>query len=125
MQLVEHLAHFNNAMHVVTTYPHGLVLLQILTALLDRAKQQQQGRALCSLAANTDFLQQLGIVLLEAANEPDGTQLAEKTMQVCTQNNQGRLPSYLHLAEQQSLGWLLHCQQVCLPPRAVQIACRG
>ena len=68
--------------HVVTTYPSGSVLLQILTALLDRAKQQQQGRALGSLAANTDFLQQLGIILLEAANEPGGTQLAEKTMQV-------------------------------------------
>ena len=66
-------------------------LLQILTALLDRAKQQQQGRALGSLAANTDFLQQLGIILLEAANEPGGTHLAEKTMPVGTQHNHGRL----------------------------------
>ena len=79
-------------------YPPGLVPLQILTALLDRAKQQQQGRALGSLAANTDFLQHLGIILLEAANEPDGTQLAEKTMQVRTQHHQSRLPKYLHLA---------------------------
>ena len=109
MQLLSTLLNLMTPVHVVNTRRQHHYLLQILTALLDRAKQQQQGRALACLAANTDFLQHLGIILLEAASEPDGTQLAEKTMQVCTWHCQGRLPNHLHLAWQKSLGWLLHC----------------